>query len=128
MNGTKLNSALLLVIGAGGGRAALFRRLWFFQAQGNICQFQQARARGSASTIVPCTIAIVPFEIGFGRNPEILCLCHLCSAWDGVLLFFVGQEGLAAHKFVSEQIFNFGKLALILNCSSSLGENNYYPN
>ena len=108
MNGTKLNSALLLAIGADGGRAALFRRLWFFQAQGNICQFQQARARGSASTIVPCTIAIVPFEIGFGRNPEILRLCHLCSAPDGVFLF-VGQEGLAAHKLCLKQFFILGK-------------------
>src|SRR5947207_15946664 len=91
------NSALLLPVGSGAGGPAVFRRLWFLQAQGNICQFHQSSARGSAFTVVPSAIAIIAFEVGFGRNPEILRLCHLCSAPDGVFLF-VGQEGLAAHK------------------------------
>lgn len=77
---------------ARGRSPALFERLGFFEPKSDVGQFQQAGTCRCCPAVIPGTIAIVTFQIRFGRNPQILGIKVDCRFGVVVVLLLRGQK------------------------------------
>lgn len=103
------------IVGARGGGAALLEWLRFFQAQRDVCEFEQTRAGWRTGAIIPGAIPVIAFQIRFGCDPQIFG-SHICCRFVGALTIAVlFVKGQATHSQQTCRIADLVRIAAYSN-------------